>query len=151
MARRTRLGAALSDTDDPTTTPAPHEDASGDPPPQTTTDSGQAATKKASPRKKRGPSSQTASRKQPAKATAPAKKTEPAHPEPQVLGIDTRSAKRQTIYLHPDDHRALAQGRIDDGADANARVRAMIAVWRTNPRYRTLVDRLARTAPRGGG
>jgi hypothetical protein len=43
------------------------------------------------------------------------------------------------------DHRALGIAKLDDGADANARLRTMIAVWRHNDRYRAAVDRPART------
>jgi len=60
----------------------------------------------------------------------------------------TTTAKRVGLYLHEDDFRALGLARLEDGADANARIRAMIAVWRANPRIRTQVDRLARTAPK---
>ncbi|MGH3565807.1 MAG: hypothetical protein ACRDRH_07190 [Pseudonocardia sp.] len=56
---------------------------------------------------------------------------------------------RRALYLHPDDVRALGMAKLDDGSDANARIRAMIALWRANGRYRATVDKLARTAPRG--
>jgi len=39
--------------------------------------------------------------------------------------------------------------KLDDGADLNARIRAMIAVWREQPRFRTAVNKLASQAPRG--
>lgn len=74
----------------------------------------------------------------------------PARPGPQVLtATSTGDAKRVGLYLHPDDFRALGMAKLDDGADANARLRAMIALWRHNDRYRAAVDKLARTAPRG--
>lgn len=82
----------------------------------------------------------------PAPAAPPAK--EPA-PAPQVLAPAAANAKRVGLYLHPDDYRALGLAKLDDGADANARLRAMIALWRASPRYRTAVDKLARNAPRG--
>lgn len=62
----------------------------------------------------------------------------------------TGEAKRVHVGLHEDDFRDLAMAKVDDGADANARLRAMIAVWREVPRFRQMVDRVARTAPRGG-
>ncbi|MGQ0574354.1 MAG: hypothetical protein ACT4RN_09140 [Pseudonocardia sp.] len=71
---------------------------------------------------------------------------------PRLLTAEsTGDAKRVGLYLHPDDFRALGMAKLDDGADANARIRAMIALWRHNDRYRAAVDKLARTAPRGGG
>lgn len=69
----------------------------------------------------------------------------------RVLGESNDRAKRGTLYLHPEDHRAVGSAKLEDGADLNARVRAMIALWRHNARFRHQVDRLARTAPRGGG
>lgn len=74
----------------------------------------------------------------------------PAAPEIEVLATDTASGKKITVYLHPDDYRELGMARLDDSADFNARIRAMIAVWRHDPRFRRKVDKLARTAPRGG-
>jgi hypothetical protein len=73
------------------------------------------------------------------------------HREPVVLTPSASSAKRTQLYLHPDDFRELALAKIDDRADLNARIRAMIALWRSNGRYRAQVDRLARTQPRGPG
>lgn len=81
-------------------------------------------------------------------AGEPADETAPAGI--QVLAIDTATAKRPSLYLHPDDWKALQLAKIDDGADLNARIRAMIAVWRGNKRFAQQVDRLAKTAPRGG-
>lgn len=76
--------------------------------------------------------------------------SEPKPEPPHVLATDTKNSNRLGLYLHPDDYRALGIAKLDDGADANARIRAMIALWRANARYRAQVDRLARTAPRGG-
>lgn len=74
----------------------------------------------------------------------------PARPGPRVLtAVSTDEAKRVGLYLHPDDFRALGMCKVDDGANANVRVRAMIALWRHNDRYRADVDKLARTEPRG--
>lgn len=79
-----------------------------------------------------------------------AEEVKPARPGPRVLtAASTGEAKRVGLYLHPDDFRALGMAKLDDGADANARIRAMIALWRHNDRYRAAVDKLARTAPRG--
>lgn len=63
----------------------------------------------------------------------------------------TAAAERVGLYLHPDDFRDLGMARLDDKVDQNARIRAMIALWRDNPRYRAAVDKLARTSPRGPG
>lgn len=80
------------------------------------------------------------------------KEAAPAATEPQLLKpASTAEAERSTLYLHPDDHRELVMARLEDKADANTRIRAMIALWRANPRYRAAVDKLARTAPRGPG
>ncbi|SHN48197.1 hypothetical protein [Cryptosporangium aurantiacum] len=70
--------------------------------------------------------------------------------EPLVLIPTTDDAQRVGLYLHKDDYRALNLAKLDDGFDMNARVRAMIAIYRHNPRFRSLVDRTARNAPRGG-
>ncbi|WP_157182753.1 hypothetical protein [Sciscionella marina] len=43
------------------------------------------------------------------------------------------SADRITLYLHPDDHRALGLAKLDDRIDHNTRIRAMIALWRSDP------------------
>ncbi|MFK4091087.1 hypothetical protein ACI2LF_43680 [Kribbella sp. NPDC020789] len=76
----------------------------------------------------------------------------PAPPaiEIEVLATDTSSGKKVTIYLHPDDYRELMLAKVEDGADFNARMRSLIAVWRHDPRFRKKVDKLAATAPRGG-
>lgn len=95
-------------------------------------------------RRKPGTTSSSRTRKAPAKET-------PAAVEPRVLRpASTAEAERSTLYLHPDDHRELVMARLEDKADANTRIRAMIALWRANPRYRAAVDKLARTTPRGG-
>lgn len=66
----------------------------------------------------------------------------------QILSIDTGSAERVSVYLHPEDARLLRQGRVDDGADANTRIRAMLALYRADARVRARVDELARSTPR---
>lgn len=71
--------------------------------------------------------------------------------EPRVLvPASTNEGKRTPINLHVDDYKALAMAKLENGTDINSLMRAMIALYRANARYRTQVDRLARTAPRGG-
>lgn len=105
-----------------------------------------------SPRKKStaAPAKKTTTRKPAAKkTTAPAEAEAEAAPL-RVKGVDTADAKRASLYLHPDDYRALQLAKLDDGADLNSRMRAMIALWQHNARFRAAVDRLAKDAPRGG-
>lgn len=71
--------------------------------------------------------------------------------KPTLRTASTSEAKRISLYVHPDDFRELGLAKLDDGADANARFRAMLALWRDNERFRKQVDRLARSAPRGPG
>lgn len=61
----------------------------------------------------------------------------------------TEEAKRTGFYLHEEDHRDLTFAKTIDGADANTRVRAMIAYWRTNKQFREAVNRVASGMPRG--
>lgn len=156
MARITQLGDALDDPqldatpDDETATTAAPDDAtdpapSPDPPTEKRAAKSSTATKKAASTKRAGS-------KKPAKKAAATKKAAPkaVHVDPEVRSVDTTDAKRVSLYLHPDDYRELMLAKVDDGADANARVRALLAVWRSNSRIRAQVDRLARTAPRGG-
>lgn len=85
--------------------------------------------------------------------SAPSTSTEADSGEGELIRIlvaEGGAAKRVSLYVHPDDFRALAMARVDDGLDANSRVRAMIALWRAHPRYQRAIDKLARTAPRGG-
>lgn len=70
-------------------------------------------------------------------------------PSAAVRVPTTEEAKRFGIYLAADDHRDLAFGKTIDGADANTRLRAMIAYWRTNKQFREAVNRLASGMPRG--
>lgn len=134
MARRRSIVDSLRETEEPQqeATPAPAEEPQEPP----------TAPRKRAPRKLAAV---------PADApTEPAEGEKPARPGPRVLTAEsTGDAKRVGLYLHPDDFRALGMAKLDDGADANARIRAMIALWRANDRYRAAVDRLARTAPRG--
>jgi hypothetical protein len=68
--------------------------------------------------------------------------------EPEILHTQTVSAHRVSVYLHPEDARILRQGRVDDGADANTRIRALLAFYRTDCDLRTKVDELAKHASR---
>ncbi|MGH3997878.1 MAG: hypothetical protein ACRDTJ_10500, partial [Pseudonocardiaceae bacterium] len=73
-----------------------------------------------SPRKKSAAPVKKAARKPAAKKPAT-----PAEAEPlRVKGVDTADAKRASLYLHPDDYRALQLAKLDDGADLNSRMRA---------------------------
>lgn len=51
--------------------------------------------------------------------------------------------KRVNLPLQGELHRDLALARIDDGIEATIRVRAMIELWRHDPRLRKRVDKLA--------
>jgi hypothetical protein len=68
--------------------------------------------------------------------------------KPEILHTETVSAHRVSIYLHPEDARILRQGRVDDGTDANTRIRALLAFYRTDCDLRTRVDELAQHASR---
>lgn len=108
-----------------------------------------------SPRKKSDAAPSTAAKKTPAKKAAakkPAKKA-PARPAPEpvrVLSADSSTARRKTLYLHPEDDKALGMAKLEDGIELNTRIRSMIALYRHNERFRNAVDKAARTAPRGG-
>jgi hypothetical protein len=135
MARRRSIVESLRETEEPqdSTPPAPPAEVPQEAP---------------APARKRAPRKLAAV---PADAPTDAPEGEKApRPAPRVLTADsTGDAKRVGLYLHPDDFRALGMAKLDDGADANARIRAMIALWRHNDRYRAAVDKLARTALRG--
>jgi len=78
---------------------------------------------------------------------------DPAAEEPEdlrILTAETVAAHRVSVYLHPEDARVLRQGRVDDGADVNTRIRALLAVYRADDRVRERVDALARSASRRG-
>lgn len=135
MARRRSIVESLRETEEP-------QDATAPAPPSEEPQEAPKAPRKRAPRKLAAV---------PADAPTDAAEGEkPARPGPRVLTAEsTGDAKRVGLYLHPDDFRALGMAKLDDGADANARIRAMIALWRHNDRYRAAVDKLARTAPRG--
>lgn len=65
------------------------------------------------------------SQRRPRRYRGPTKPAQPA--PPAVLAVRTGDAKRVGLYLHPDNFRALGMAKLDDGADANARIRAMLA------------------------
>jgi len=69
----------------------------------------------------------------------------------RVPKVSTAEASKQMIYLHPDEFRALGLAKLDDHVSVNIRIRAMIALWEANPRFRRAVDKIAATTPRGGG
>ncbi len=146
MARRRNILDTLGDPEDETT-PAPATPAVADA-------AQEPAPAPRAPRKRATRATAKVPAQEPAEAQqsdAPADSPAPARQAPKVLTAATTNAKRVGLYLHPDDFRALGLAKLDDGADANARIRAMIALWRHNDRYRAAVDKLARTAPRGGG
>lgn len=59
-------------------------------------------------------------------------------------GTDDRPTERVSLLLTTEDARALKVARIDDGIDANKRLRAMISLWRDDQRHRARVDKRAR-------
>lgn len=101
------------------------------------------ASKKAAPRK-------AAPRKAPAPQASPEEvKAASAPREPQVLGVESRDAKRVSLYLHPDDYEFL---RFDfRGGDLQSVFRSLVACVRADDRLRTKVERLSRETPRGRG
>jgi|SRR5579875_1174083 len=50
---------------------------------------------------------------------------------------------RVPMQTNADQKRALEQARVDDGIQATARLRAMVALWMTDDRVRARVDKLA--------
>lgn len=68
----------------------------------------------------------------------------------QVRAVSTDEAKRASLYLHPDDWRAIMQIKIDEGVDLNSYVRALIALARGDKKVYARAVKLAKTAPRGG-
>ncbi|MBC7279210.1 hypothetical protein [Nocardioides sp.] len=110
------------------------------------------AKKTRSPRKKSA-SAPAKTAAKPAAKKAPAKKAAAAKPAPEpvrVLAANSDDAKRVSLYLHPDDFKFLGMAKFDDGIELNSRIRAMIAIYKHNERFRNAVDRAAKTAPRGG-
>ncbi|MPY80340.1 MAG: hypothetical protein GEV04_18150 [Actinophytocola sp.] len=141
MARKSNIAehlALISDDDNDTAAPA-------------RAPTKKAAAKKATQRpRKKGSGSRSGSTAKKATAAEATESTSTSNEQIRVLGVANEDAVRVSLYLHPEDHRALGMAKLEDRADANARIRAMIALWRHNDRFRAQVDRLARTAPRGG-
>lgn len=52
---------------------------------------------------------------------------------------------RISLTASADMKRALDLARVDDGIEATARIRAMIALWQSDERLRARVDKLARS------
>ena len=68
----------------------------------------------------------------------------PKREAPKVLKPEsTSAASRISLYLHPDDKRALGLAKLDDAVDENSRIRALLALWRYDERLRNRVDKLA--------
>lgn len=68
----------------------------------------------------------------------------PKREAPKVLKPEsTSAASRISLYLHPDDKRALGLAKLDDAVDENSRIRALLALWRHDERLRNRVDKLA--------
>lgn len=63
----------------------------------------------------------------------------PLEPEP-----GTRFDARMSLTLDPAQKRLLDLARVEDGIAANARIRALIALYGYDPRVRRRVDRTAR-------
>ncbi|MFD4522287.1 hypothetical protein ACFWO6_30590 [Paenibacillus glucanolyticus] len=158
MAARKRASLSVVLNDDDTTTPAEAGDvdqaqATAETTSETTAPATPAKKATRSPRKKEAaaPAKKTSPRQPAAKKAAATKAPAKPAPEPiRVKASDAKTAKKVSLYLHPDDFRELGMAKLDDGVDANSRIRAMIALWRENPRMRAQVDKLAKTAPRGG-
>lgn len=131
MARHRSIAASLAE---PVTPPAPAAEPESPAP---------AARKKRAPRKTAPPAPAGEPEQQDDKP-----RTDPPRilfpPQGQVEG-------RVSLKLHAEDLRAMGEAKLDDRVDHNQRIRAMVAVWRANPRFRTQVDRLARTSPKGLG
>lgn len=94
------------------------------------------------PRQPQPPSQNTPSPTTPA-ATTPARQTPAQQPDPAVRAPEPGTTERVTLYLHPDDYRALGVAKLDDKVDHNTRLRAMIALWRDDPVLRARIDDLA--------
>lgn len=95
------------------------------------------------------PAQKRAPVKKSAKPATPAVKKASEPRAPLVRGVETKDAKRVTLYLHPDDYEFI---RYDmRGGDIQSVMRSLIACARSDDRLRTKVSRLSREAPRGGG
>lgn len=167
MAKRlTSLAAALGDDDDQVTDDAPAAPpATSEPATEAGAKPGASSTPAKAPERPRSagrtagaPRTRKTAQRAP-RATKSGTRTSPATPDAssaeagdpiRVRAVDVTDAKRVSLYLDPEDWRALSMAKLEDGADLNSRIRAMIAVWRGDTRVAKKVDRLAQTAPRGG-
>lgn len=69
---------------------------------------------------------------------------------PKILTADSpETEKRVGLYLHADDYKALGMQKLEDGADINTRLKALIAFYRSDDRLKKKVDKLAAAEPRG--
>lgn len=65
-------------------------------------------------------------------------------PMPATVPSGPTYPKRMTLPLTVEDHRALRVAHLDDGVEATARLRAMLALWQQDERLRARIDKLAR-------
>jgi hypothetical protein len=66
-------------------------------------------------------------------------------PMPAEQGRPAAYSSRLHITVTPEQARALAQARVDDGIEVTARLRAMVALWQEDERLRKRIDKLARS------
>lgn len=57
---------------------------------------------------------------------------------------EDRPTERVSLLLTPEDAKELKRARIEDGIDANKRIRAMISLWRSSEAHRKRVDTRAK-------
>jgi hypothetical protein len=74
-----------------------------------------------------------------------------AEPMPAQQDRTKTWPERIPLTVDRDMKRALEMARLDDGMEATTRIRAMIVLWQENDRFRSQVDRLARTDTRVQG
>lgn len=78
-------------------------------------------------------------------ARPPTATTPPApEPMPAEQGRPAAYSSRLHITVTPEQARALAQARVDDGIEVTARLRAMVALWQEDERLRKRIDRVAK-------
>lgn len=83
----------------------------------------------------------TAAAPQPRKAAEPRSEPEamPAEQDKPIMYSD-----RINLTVTPEQKRALALAKVDDGIDGTARIRAMITMWQDDEKLRAKIDREAR-------
>lgn len=69
-------------------------------------------------------------------------------PMPAATPAGPNYPKRMTLPLTVEDHRALRVAHLDDGVEATARLRAMLALWQQDERLRARIDKLAKQLSR---